>query len=159
MWWKRLLFTGLYTGYSPIASGTTGSLLALVIYVFEYLIFGDISWVLNVVIVLVMLYPSIRLGDAGEIYFGKEDPSEIVLDEIMGYWISVLFYPFSWKIAILAFLIFRFIDILKPYPLYKLQELKGGLGVMLDDYVAGILTNLLLLIIVIITHLMGISIY
>ncbi len=90
MWWKELLFTALYTGYCPIAPGTAGSILALLIYVLEYAIFGDSSWIVNLIVVIIMIYPSIRLGDAGESFLKKKDPPEVVLDEVMGYWISVL---------------------------------------------------------------------
>jgi len=159
MYWKKLLFTALYTGYSPVAPGTAGTILALAIYILEYVIFGNISWVINFVIVVVMLYPSIKLGDAGEAYFNEKDPSGVVLDEVMGYWISVLFYPFSWKIVFLAFIIFRFLDIVKPYPAQRLQKVKGGLGIMLDDYIAGIYTNLALLTTMIIANSLGFSIY
>ena len=114
---------------------------------------------MNLVVVLVMLYPSIKLEDEGEAYFGKKDPSEVVLDEMMGYWISVLFYPFSWMIAVYAFILFRFMDIVKPYPINKLQNLRGGLGIMADDFIAGIYSNLTVLITVIIAHIYGISIF
>ena len=145
------MFTACYAGYSPVAPGTAGTFVAFAIYVLEYLVFGYSCWLINLVIVLVMLYPSIKIGDAGEAYFNEKDPPKVVFDEVIGYWISVLFYPFSWKIAILAFIIFRIMDIVKPYPANMLQKLEGGLGVMIDDFIAGIYTNLTLLIIVIIS--------
>ena len=150
MWWKKCLFTAFYMGYSPIAPGTLGTIIALAIYILEYLIFGNLSWIVNLVVVLVMLYPSIKLGDEGEAYFGKKDPSEVVLDEVIGYWVSVLLYPFNWKIAILAFFIFRITDIVKPYPINTLQKLEGGLGIVIDDIIAGVYTNLIILVIMII---------
>ncbi len=159
MWWKELFFTGLYTGYCPVAPGTAGSLLALLIYVLEYVVFGHISWAVNLIVVLVMLYPSIKLGDAGEDFFERKDPSEVVLDEMMGYWISVLFYPFSWKIALLAFFLFRLADIVKPYPANKLQQLKGGYGIMIDDFIAGIYANLAILCILFFSNLFGVNIF
>ncbi|HQP49102.1 MAG TPA: phosphatidylglycerophosphatase A, partial [Spirochaetota bacterium] len=73
---------------------------------------------------------------------------EVVLDEVLGYWITVLFYPFSWKIAVTAFFLFRLYDVIKPFPARKLQDLSGGLGIMIDDYIAGIYANLTLLLLI-----------
>jgi phosphatidylglycerophosphatase A len=159
MRWKELLFTAFYSGYFPVAPGTVGTLIAMGIYILEYIFFGSYSWMINLLFVAVLIYPAIRLGDAGEEFFGEKDPSEVVLDEVMGYWISVLFYPFNWTIALLAFFIFRAMDIIKPYPTRRLQRLSGGLGVMMDDYVAGVYTNILLLIVVVVSYCLGSPIY
>lgn len=159
MKWKELLFTGLYTGYSPVAPGTIGTILALIIYIIEYIIFGSISWVINFFVVLFMIYPSIKLGDAAEVFFDTKDPSQVVLDEIMGYWISLLFYPFSIKLAIAAFVLFRFFDILKPYPVRRIENIRGGLGIMLDDYISGVYTNIVLLLFLILSRYTGVDIY
>lgn len=159
MWWKELFFTSFYSGYFPVAPGTAGTIVAMGIYFIEYMIFGTSTWIVNLVIVALLAYPSIKLGDAAEEFFGEKDPPEVVLDESMGYWISVLFYPFNWKIAILAFLIFRVMDILKPYPANKFQDLEGGKGIMLDDYIAGVYTNIILLVIVLVSSFMGVPIY
>lgn len=159
MWWKELLFTALYTGYFPAAPGTAGTLLAMAVYMLEYYLFGGAAWVVNLIIVLIMLYPAIRLGDAAEDYFREKDPSEVVLDEAMGYWISVLFWPFSWKVVLMAFFIFRFLDIIKPYPARRLQSLRGGLGIMIDDYIAGVYTNLTLLVIAAVAYVCRVPLY
>lgn len=158
MLWKKLLFTGFFSGYSPIAPGTAGTLLALLIYILEYVFFGNAVWMSNLVIVLIMLFPSFKLGDLAEAFLKKKDPVEVVLDEMMGYWISVLFFPFNWKILISAFIIFRIIDILKPYPIKKLEKLSGGYGIMMDDFVAGIYTNMILRIIFFLCGLIGLNI-
>lgn len=159
MHWKKFLFTGAYTGYFPIASGTAGTLLSMALYSLEYFIAGEKSWLINLAIVAVMIYPSIRLCDAGEKFFGEKDPSEVVLDEVIGYRVSVLFYPFNWKITIMAFFIFRIFDILKPFPAKRLEKLSGGLGIVIDDFITGIYTNLLLLIIVLISYFSGCPVY
>jgi phosphatidylglycerophosphatase A len=159
MWWKEFFLTAAYMGYFPCASGTAGTLLAMAVYIIEYLVFGGMSWIVNCAVVLLLLFPSIRLADAGETLFGVKDPSEVVLDEFMGYNISVLFYPFSWKIAVAAFLIFRIMDIIKPYPAGRLEKLDGGLGIMIDDCVAGIYTNVCVLAIVGASRLAGVSLY
>jgi phosphatidylglycerophosphatase A len=158
MLWKELLFTGFYSGYIPAASGTAGTLLAALIFVVEYLIFGSSAVIANFVIVLIMIYPSFKLGDAGEVFFKQKDPSEVVLDEMMGYWISVLFLPFNLKIVILAFIVFRLTDIIKPYPIKKFEKLKGGYGIMLDDFAAGIYTNIIIRILIFMSGLAGLKI-
>ncbi len=159
MWWRELFFTSLYTGYSPLAPGTAGTLVGMAIYYLEYLLLGQYSWVCNLLIVIVMLYPAVRLGDAGERFFGDKDPSQVVLDETMGYWISVLFYPFNWKIAIMGFVLFRIMDVLKPFPINQLQNLKGGLGIMADDYLAGVYSNLVILAVLTVLYFNGLSLY
>jgi phosphatidylglycerophosphatase A len=159
MWWKEFIFTACYTGYIPVAPGTAGTLIAMGIYILEYYFLGSRAWILNVILVAVLIYPAIRLGDIGEEFFKKKDPDEVVLDEALGYWISVLFHPFNWYMVLLAFVLFRIFDILKPYPARKLQQLNGGIGIMIDDWIAGIYTNLTLLIIVLISWACGSPIY
>lgn len=156
---KKILFTAFYSGYFPIAPGTAGTFVGMIFYILEFVIFGKISWMINLAIVLVMLYPAIKIGDAGEEFFGEKDPSGVVLDEVMGYWISVLFHPFNWTIVILAFFIFRILDIIKPFPAGRLQKLNGGLGIMIDDYIAGVYTNIILFIIVMISRILNFPIY
>lgn len=156
--WKKLLFTGFYSGYSPVAPGTVASILALLLYLIEFYIFGDFVWISNLVIVIVMVFPSIVLASAGEEYFGEKDPQQVVLDEIMGYWISVLLFSFNWKVMIYALLLFRIMDIIKPYPIKKLENLKSGLGIMMDDFISGIYANFSLRIMILVTGFFGINI-
>ena len=136
---KEFLFTGFYTGYFPVAPGTAGTIAGTALYCLLYLIFGSAYLVyINIILVLVMVYPAIKLGDAGEEFFAVKDAQQVVLDEMMGFWITMLFLPFSWKMVIAGLFLFRFLDIVKPWPAGKLQDLKGGLGIMIDDYIAGI---------------------
>ncbi|HPA71242.1 MAG TPA: phosphatidylglycerophosphatase A [Spirochaetota bacterium] len=159
MWWKELLFTAFYAGYFPVGPGTAGTLVALAIYLLEYLAFGQYSWVVNLVMVALLVYPAIKLGDAGEEYFGVKDPQQVVLDEVLGYWISVLFWPFDWKIALAAFFIFRIVDMIKPPPIRSLQEKRGGLGIMIDDYLAGVYTNVIILAAVLLLRFLGWNVF
>lgn len=156
--WKKFLFTGFYSGYSPVAPGTAASLLAALLYIIEYYIFGENVRISNLIIVLILLFPAIKLADAGEKFFGEKDPRQIVLDEVMGYWISILLFPFNWKIVIYAFLLFRIMDIFKPYPIRKVENLKCGLGIMMDDYISGVYANIALRIIIFLTGYFGIII-
>ncbi|TFH41118.1 MAG: phosphatidylglycerophosphatase A [Chrysiogenales bacterium] len=156
---REFLFTAFYAGYCPVAPGSAGTLVGMAIYFIVHLLFGEASWVVNLAMVAVLFYPFIRLVDHGERFFGVKDPPQVVLDEVMGYWISVLFYPFNLKIAVAAFFIFRFMDILKPWPINRLQRLKGGVGIMIDDCLAGVYTNLILLASVLVLKLFHVDIY
>ena len=75
---------------------------------------------------------------------GIKDPSEVVIDEVAGMWISLLFLPREVILFLSAFLLFRILDILKPWIIDKVQELKGGLGIMMDDILAGIFTRVII---------------
>ncbi len=156
---KEFLFTAFYAGYSPVAPGTAGSLVGMAIYFAEYLVFGEISWVANCAAVAILIYPCILLAGAGERFFGKKDPPQVVIDEVVGYWISVLFYPFNLKIALSAFVIFRILDVVKPWPAGRLQRLNGGLGIMIDDCAVAVYTNLILLVSVLVLKYFNINVY
>jgi len=144
---KELLFTAFYSGYFPKAPGTAGTLVGMIIYFLEYYLFGNNIFYSNLIIVIFMIYPSIKLGDVAEEFYGKKDPQEVVLDEVMGYWITMLFIPFHWELAVIGFVLFRIFDIIKPYPIDKLEKLTGGLGIMIDDYIAGVYANIVLWIV------------
>jgi len=156
---KEFLFTALYAGYSPAAPGTVGSLVGMAVYCIEYLAFGEISWVVNLAAVLLLFYPFMKLSGEGEVFFGEKDPSQVVVDEVFGYWVSVLFYPFNLKIALAAFIIFRLLDIAKPWPAGRLQRLRGGLGIMIDDCAVGVYTNLIILVTILVLKLIHVDIY
>jgi len=148
---RRLLFTAFFTGYFPVAPGTVATVLAAAIYVAEYFIFGRYGWIVNVLAVILMVYPSVVLCGEGEEYFGEKDPQQVVLDELMGYWVSVMFHPFSWTLAFAAFFFFRIADIAKPFPAGRLQRLKGGMGILIDDIVAGVYANLAVTVLLLLT--------
>lgn len=156
---REFLFTGCYAGYAPVGPGTAGSLVGMAIYFLEYLIFREMSWVVNLVAAAVLFYPFMRLADEGERFFGEKDPGQVVIDEVLGYWVSVLFFPFNLKVALAAFFIFRIMDIIKPWPVNRLQNLKGGMGIMIDDCVAGLYTILVMLCALLALKLAGIVIY
>lgn len=135
----RTVATGLGSGYSPVAPGTAGSLLGLVLY-------WPLQW-------LPLMWQVVSLGIAfggGVLCAGHvarkstvHDPGIVVVDEVVGMWASLLFQPFTIATAVLAFLAFRATDIVKPYPARQMESLPGGLGIMADDLVAGFYANLL----------------
>lgn len=159
MWWKELLFTGFYSGYCFIAPGTAATILAAIIYIIEFTIFRENIFIFNAIVVMIMIYPSIKLGDEAEKFFKRKDPRQVVLDEMMGFWVSVLFFPFNCKIVILAFILFRINDIIKPYPIKKMENFRGGYGIMMDDFISGIYSNLMIRIINVIVGMAGFNIY
>lgn len=131
--------SGLFSGFSPVASGTVGSAVGLAFYCIP----GFERWYILLPASLVVLALGIRASDAMEKVYGQ-DPSEVTIDEVLGMWVSLLFLPKTILVAALAFFIFRILDIVKPFPARRFDKLHGGAGVMLDDVVSAIYTNLLL---------------
>jgi phosphatidylglycerophosphatase A len=127
-------------GYSPIAPGTVGTALACIVYV----IFRPDTVSLLLVIPLLFVL-GIVASTRTEQLLNEKDSSRIVIDEVVGYFVSILWIPYSTKFIILSFVIFRIFDIIKPPPIRFVEiKVRGGLGVMLDDILAGIYTNLVL---------------
>jgi phosphatidylglycerophosphatase A len=140
-----LLATGFGVGYSPIAPGTLGTLVAIPIYYF----LSEIPSALYEITLIGFFFLSVWISENAEISFGKKDDQRIVIDEIMGFLITMLWVPKTVPFIIIGFFLFRFFDILKPFPIRRLEKgLKGGYGVVLDDVVAGVYANIIL-------HLIG----
>ena len=139
-----LLATGFGVGYSPIAPGTLGTLLAIPVYHF----LSNISSPIYEITLIGFFFLSVWVSENAEIFFGKEDDRRIVIDEMMGFLITMLWVPKTILFVILGFFLFRFFDILKPFPIRHLEKrLKGGFGVVLDDVLAGVYANVILQII------------
>ncbi len=133
------LATGAYTGYSPVMPGTVGTLWGVLI---AYLISGAGPRIQALFIIAVFAASIYLAGEASRV-FGKKDPSEITCDEVSGVLLAFFLIPFTAFNAILVFLLFRFFDILKPYPVGLIDSrVGGGLGVVLDDIAAGIYANI-----------------
>ena len=141
---KELLFTVFYAGYSPVAPGTMGTLVAMILYIIVNLVFSGIDpmklHVSNFIFLIIIIYPSIKLAGSAEKFYNTKDPQHVVIDEALGYWTGVLFIPFSFSYAIIAFILFRFFDITKPFPARYFESLHGGFGIIMDDIIAGIYT-------------------
>jgi len=136
---EKLLGSGFYTGYIPIISGTFGTLAA----VFIYLIPGfENPYVIIPAIIIFFVY-GVYVGSKFENAYGK-DPSECTIDEVVGTWISFLFLPKTVGIIIITFFLWRALDIFKPYPARKLENLNGGMGIMIDDVVSGFYTLIIM---------------
>ena len=137
--------TGFGSGYLPVIPGTFGTIVGALISILLYYIFGNKFPMANAILFAATLFPAMYLSGKAEIHFGEKDASQIVIDEMSGFWLSILFHPFSFTLMIAAFLLFRFFDILKPYPICSIQKIRGGLGVVADDLVAAIYVNLILI--------------
>lgn len=137
----RLIATGFYTGYAPTASGTFGTLPGVVIAVAMAACLGPTAYTATfVAIIAVCVWAADR--HAAELHI--KDPSVIVSDEIAGMLVAIAYLPISALTVFIAFLLFRFFDILKPPPLRQAEDLPGGIGICADDLLAGLISNLLL---------------
>lgn len=140
-WLVRFIATGFFVGEkSPFAPGTFGTIAAVLIYYMFFPVDPSFYWPMLIIVTFIGV---ITAGRAEDI-LGEIDPPSVVIDEFLGYFIAMAFLPKTPGLAFAGFIIFRFFDILKIYPMKKLEILAGGLGIMLDDIYAGILTNLIL---------------
>lgn len=144
---NKIIVTVFGSGFFPKAPGTAGSFLAAIIfYLFHQ--FLDHDLVLGVSLVVIYLIAWVSINAMEKIW--EHDDSRIVIDELIGLWVVMLFIPYTLLNLVLAFLLFRFFDILKPLGIRKIdQELNSAAGVILDDVLAGVYANLCLQAIVI----------
>jgi len=136
-----LLATGFGVGNSPIAPGTLGTLIAIPVYYF----LSEIPSPLYEITLIGFFFLSVWISENAETFFGKKDDQRIVIDEMIGFLITMLWIPKTILFIIIGFILFRFFDILKPFPIRHLEKrLKGGFGVVLDDVAAGVYANIVL---------------
>jgi phosphatidylglycerophosphatase A len=145
----KLISTFFFAGYFPLAPGTLGSLITLGIIWFLIPSFFYILLPVS----LGLFFISVWSATKGEEIFGK-DGRQIVIDEVTGMAISLVFVPKGTRWYVIAFLLFRLFDIVKPPPAREAEKLKGGWGVTLDDVVAGVYANVTLHVIYYIRTLM-----
>ncbi|MQA28342.1 MAG: phosphatidylglycerophosphatase A [Luteitalea sp.] len=126
-------------GYVRWAPGTFGSLAGLLLW---YLVPESPGLQIGAIVSVFLV--GAWTGGVAERHFGATDPSHVVLDEVVGMWITLLFNPVGWQGAVIAFVLFRVFDVLKPYPADRLERLHGGFGVMADDAMAAIYANMTL---------------
>lgn len=146
----KIFLTALGAGYSPLAPGTCGAIIACaILWLLE--MYGVMSTTSTPIIFIGLIVVTTIMGiiatNALENEWGK-DPSKVVIDEVIGMWITMLFVPLTWLTLLIGFVLFRFFDIAKPLGVRKMESLGGGLGVMADDMLAGIYANICLLIII-----------
>jgi len=130
-----------YLGYVPVAPGTFGSAAGLAVF---FLIRSTGSMTVEVTAILALFAIGIWSGTVAEHYFGGIDPAPVVMDEVVGMLMTLAFLPVSVTGAFVGFLVFRVLDVIKPWPSARFERLPGGLGVMADDGMAAIYGNLVM---------------
>ena len=140
---EKLLGSGFFTGYIPFASGTFASFAALLIY---YIPGFENRFIILPVTVLFFLI-GIYLGNKFEMVYGK-DPAECTIDEMVGMWLSLILLPKTIVISLITFLLWRALDIYKPFPARSFEKLKGGFGIMIDDVISGFYTLIIMHLVV-----------
>jgi phosphatidylglycerophosphatase A len=130
-----------YVGYAPFAPGTFGSAAGLLVF---YAVRSTGSITVELLTIAVLFAIGIWSGTAAEHHFGGVDPGPIVLDEVVGMLITLALLPVSPVGAFVGFLVFRVLDVVKPFPSARFEKLPGGLGVMADDGMAAIYGNLVM---------------
>jgi len=136
-----LCATCAYLGYVPIAPGTFGSALGLVLF---WAIRSTGSAGIEAAAMAVVLVVGVWSGTVAERHFRGVDPGPVVIDEVFGMLVTLAFLPVSMTGAIVGFFVFRLLDIVKPWPARRFEALHGGLGIMADDGMAAIYGNLLM---------------
>jgi phosphatidylglycerophosphatase A len=134
--------TVFYSGYSPVAPGTAGSLAALL----PLAAFPSVGFATLLAMTAAVFFIGVAVSKRFEEAYG-EDPQVVVIDEFAGMWITMLFVPITWLTLGAGFILFRIFDIVKPPPARQFESLPRGWGVMLDDAAAGVYAGLALLII------------
>jgi phosphatidylglycerophosphatase A len=144
----------LFIGYIPLMPGTIGSALTVFglwyLNTHTHLIFSpQVWWIAVVALTALSIVVSARPNEI----FHREDPNQIIIDECAGQLMTFFLIPLSLNTLLLGFLLFRFFDIIKPFPVYKMEELEGGIGITMDDVVAGIYANIALMAILYAYHI------
>ncbi|PCK08317.1 MAG: phosphatidylglycerophosphatase A [Alteromonadaceae bacterium] len=141
---------GFGSGLSPIMPGTAGTLVALPLY----LLMASWHWSLYLLMLVLTSVLGFYLCGRAASKLNVHDHSGIVWDEFVGFWITMFLVPAHWYWVVLGFVLFRFFDIVKPWPISWVdRKVHGGVGIMLDDILAGLAAAGCLHIVVILTNL------
>lgn len=144
-WIRRVGGSVFFLGYIPFIPGTVGSLITVgLLWYYRDAVacfftpqYAVTFWLLYLIFLAICIFLS---NDAKEI-FGSEDAKQIIIDECAGQLITFFLHPLSWRVLVFGFFLFRFYDIVKPFPIYKFEEVEDGLGVTMDDVAAGVMAN------------------
>ncbi len=135
----ELIATGFYAGKSKFAPGTVGTLVGI-----PFLLLTSAQGAGYILLLLLLSVAGTLASQVVIEATGVKDPEEVVIDEVVGYMLTFLFVPLSFKSLLLGFLIFRLLDILKPLPVNLFEKLPGAYGVMADDIAAGLMSAVVL---------------
>jgi phosphatidylglycerophosphatase A len=138
------LATGAWTGYAPVAPGTFGSALGLILCKWLFAPIWSRSPAAFATVFIVTFVPGCVIAGRAETILGEHDSSRIVLDEIFGMTATMFLNSAGWPWLIGGFALFRIFDIIKPWPANGFDRIRNGAGVMLDDLAAGIYANVAL---------------
>lgn len=148
---RKLMITGLGTGYLPVAPGTWGSAVVCVWMALQCWLIGTDPWQLTVALLVILGLAIAGCGGLGgwmETHFGKKDPGQCTLDEFAGQALTLLAVPLGGSMLVrgvtltAGFVLFRVFDIIKPPPVRQLEGLPAGWGVVADDLMAGVYANI-----------------
>jgi phosphatidylglycerophosphatase A len=135
------LATGCKSGYSPVVPGTAGSLAALL----PCGVLSLLPFPVSAIFLIAFIVLAVWAAELAESILGQKDPGCIVIDEFAGMMITLIGIHFTWQSALAGFIIFRIMDILKPFPIRYLERtISGGAGVVMDDVAAGVAAHLVL---------------
>jgi phosphatidylglycerophosphatase A len=136
----RVVATALGSGYAPVAPGTAGSAVGLVLF----WLLATLSWPWQLLASAVLFVAGgLAAGHEAE-RVGIKDPGFVVVDEVVGQWVTLVGLPLSPATAALGFVLFRALDVVKPWPARDLERLPRGWGIMADDVAAGVYAHLAL---------------
>ena len=132
---SRIFATVFGIGFFPKAPGTASSAAALLAYI---LILHKLSWPWYLIFLLLLFFFGSGVSGTYAAELGQADPQRVVIDEAFGQLLALFLIPINWPALAMAFLFFRLFDIIKPYPIRRLEKLPGGWGIMADDAGAGV---------------------
>jgi phosphatidylglycerophosphatase A len=136
----KLVATGLGSGYSKVAPGTAGSFVGLLLF----LPLSTRPWPVQLAATVAVTVVGVFAAQRVATLVARKDPGLVVVDEVAGQWITFLSLPFTPATAVAGFVLFRVMDVFKPWPARALERLPGGIGIMADDVAAGIYAQLIL---------------
>ena len=133
--------TCAYVGYAPIAPGTFGSAAGLVVF---YAVRSFASPLAELAVIAVVFALGIWSATIAERHFNGTDPGPVVIDEVLGMLVTLALLPVTFTGAVVGFLVFRVLDVIKPWPSAGFERLPGGLGIMADDGMAAVYAHLIM---------------
>lgn len=137
----KIFATALGAGYSPVAPGTAGTLVGVLLF----WPMSSLSLVHYLAFLAVFVLLASWVSDRAQVLFGKKDPQSVAIDEVAGFLVAMAGHGWDWKTVVAGFVLFRIFDVWKPFPIRKIEScLSNGFGVVLDDVLAGVYANVCL---------------
>jgi phosphatidylglycerophosphatase A len=140
------LATCAYVGHVPVAPGTAGSLVGVAVFYALRTFGGTMAEGAAIVIIFAV---GVWASGVAERHWQRTDPGPVVIDEVVGTLITLLWLPLTGPGVVVGFLVFRVLDVVKPWPAARFESLHGGLGVMADDAMAGVYGHLVMRVLIV----------